>query len=201
MGAIPVLKPREVAALLERLGFVGVRQRGRIDSSDMPTGAGQLSPSTLDATSHQRCCGRSRATSGLRSRNYLIAAESLIGGPTSAFSGRAAMAPRAADAARSAARHRGRRDLVAGHAGPRGQAVVGLECDQRGRRRLHDPGEPLAGGGPAGARRLRGHCARRRVRGLRRAGSGRAPVHPGALLGSCPPEAGRGRWTPASGAG
>ena len=28
MGAIPVLKPREVAALLERLGFVGVRQRG-----------------------------------------------------------------------------------------------------------------------------------------------------------------------------
>jgi len=28
VGAIPVLKPREVAALLERLGFVGVRQRG-----------------------------------------------------------------------------------------------------------------------------------------------------------------------------
>lgn len=28
MGSIPVLKPRDVAALLERLGFVGVRQRG-----------------------------------------------------------------------------------------------------------------------------------------------------------------------------
>ena len=28
MGAIPVLKPREVVALLERLGFVGMRQRG-----------------------------------------------------------------------------------------------------------------------------------------------------------------------------
>ena len=28
MGSIPVLKPREVMALLERLGFVGVRQRG-----------------------------------------------------------------------------------------------------------------------------------------------------------------------------
>lgn len=28
MGSIPVLKPREVAALLERLGFVEVRQRG-----------------------------------------------------------------------------------------------------------------------------------------------------------------------------
>ena len=28
MGDIPVLKPREVVALLERLGFVEVRQRG-----------------------------------------------------------------------------------------------------------------------------------------------------------------------------
>ncbi|MBI4591129.1 MAG: type II toxin-antitoxin system HicA family toxin [Candidatus Rokubacteria bacterium] len=28
MGSIPVLKPREVVVLLERLGFVGVRQRG-----------------------------------------------------------------------------------------------------------------------------------------------------------------------------
>jgi predicted RNA binding protein YcfA (HicA-like mRNA interferase family) len=28
MGKYPVLKPREVAAILERLGFVAVRQRG-----------------------------------------------------------------------------------------------------------------------------------------------------------------------------
>ena len=28
MGRIPVLKPREVIAILERLGFVQVRQRG-----------------------------------------------------------------------------------------------------------------------------------------------------------------------------
>lgn len=28
MGRVPVLKPREVVALLERLGFVEVRQRG-----------------------------------------------------------------------------------------------------------------------------------------------------------------------------
>jgi predicted RNA binding protein YcfA (HicA-like mRNA interferase family) len=28
MGDIPVLKPREVAAILERLGFVEVRQKG-----------------------------------------------------------------------------------------------------------------------------------------------------------------------------
>ncbi len=28
MGKYPVLKPREVAAILERLGFVEVRQRG-----------------------------------------------------------------------------------------------------------------------------------------------------------------------------
>jgi predicted RNA binding protein YcfA (HicA-like mRNA interferase family) len=28
MGSVPVLKPREVVAILERLGFVEVRQRG-----------------------------------------------------------------------------------------------------------------------------------------------------------------------------
>lgn len=28
MGSVPVLKPREVVALLERLGFAEVRQRG-----------------------------------------------------------------------------------------------------------------------------------------------------------------------------
>ena len=28
MGSVPVLKPREVVALLEGVGFVGVRQRG-----------------------------------------------------------------------------------------------------------------------------------------------------------------------------
>ena len=28
MGDVPILKPREVAAILERLGFVEVRQRG-----------------------------------------------------------------------------------------------------------------------------------------------------------------------------
>ncbi|MFN2502190.1 MAG: type II toxin-antitoxin system HicA family toxin [Pyrinomonadaceae bacterium] len=28
MGAIPILKPREVVTLLERLGFIEVRQRG-----------------------------------------------------------------------------------------------------------------------------------------------------------------------------
>jgi predicted RNA binding protein YcfA (HicA-like mRNA interferase family) len=28
VGSIPALKPREVVALLERLGFAGVRQRG-----------------------------------------------------------------------------------------------------------------------------------------------------------------------------
>ena len=28
MGAVPVLKPREVVARLERLGFIEVRQRG-----------------------------------------------------------------------------------------------------------------------------------------------------------------------------
>ncbi|MBI2204051.1 MAG: type II toxin-antitoxin system HicA family toxin [Candidatus Rokubacteria bacterium] len=44
MGAIPVLKPREVAALLERLGFVGVRQRGSHRQFRHPDGRGTTVP-------------------------------------------------------------------------------------------------------------------------------------------------------------
>jgi Transposase IS66 family len=75
--------------------------------------------------------------------------------------------------------------VVALHARAREQTVVGLERDEHGRRHLHDLGEPLAGGGPAGAQRLRRHRACRRVRGLQRPGPRRAALHPGALLGPC----------------
>src|SRR5439155_27035612 len=61
------------------------------------------------------------------------------------------------------------------------------------RRRLHDPREPLAGGGPTGARRLHRHRARRRLRGLRCLEPRRAAVHPGPLLGPCPPQVRGGR--------
>ena len=39
MGDVPVLKPREVAGILERLGFVEVRQRGPTGSIATPTAA------------------------------------------------------------------------------------------------------------------------------------------------------------------
>lgn len=44
MGAVPVLKPREVAALLERMGFVEVRQRGSHRQYRHPDGRGTTVP-------------------------------------------------------------------------------------------------------------------------------------------------------------
>jgi predicted RNA binding protein YcfA (HicA-like mRNA interferase family) len=43
-GSIPVLKPREVAALLERLGFAEVRQRGSHRQFRHPDGRGTTVP-------------------------------------------------------------------------------------------------------------------------------------------------------------
>ena len=44
MGSLPVLKPREVAALLEQLGFVEVRQRGSHRQYRHPDGRGTTLP-------------------------------------------------------------------------------------------------------------------------------------------------------------
>lgn len=44
MGEIPVLKPREVAAILERLGFVEVRQKGSHKQYRHPDGRGTTVP-------------------------------------------------------------------------------------------------------------------------------------------------------------
>ena len=44
MGALPVLKPREVAALLLRLGFMQVRQRGSHCQYRHPDGRGTTVP-------------------------------------------------------------------------------------------------------------------------------------------------------------
>ena len=44
MGSLPVLKPREVAALLEKLGFVEVRQRGSHRQYRHPDGRGTTLP-------------------------------------------------------------------------------------------------------------------------------------------------------------
>jgi predicted RNA binding protein YcfA (HicA-like mRNA interferase family) len=44
MGKPPVLKPREVATILERLGFVEVRQRGSHKQYRHPDGRGTTVP-------------------------------------------------------------------------------------------------------------------------------------------------------------
>ena len=44
MGSVPVLKPREVAALLVRLGFQEVRQRGSHRQYRHPDGRGTTVP-------------------------------------------------------------------------------------------------------------------------------------------------------------
>ena len=44
MGNVAVLKPREVAAILERLGFVEVRQRGSHRQYRHPDGRGTTVP-------------------------------------------------------------------------------------------------------------------------------------------------------------
>jgi predicted RNA binding protein YcfA (HicA-like mRNA interferase family) len=44
MGRIPVLKPREVAAILEALGFSEVRQRGSHKKFRHPDGRGTTLP-------------------------------------------------------------------------------------------------------------------------------------------------------------
>jgi predicted RNA binding protein YcfA (HicA-like mRNA interferase family) len=44
MARLPVLKPREVAAILERLGFVEVRQRGSHKQFRHPDGRGTTVP-------------------------------------------------------------------------------------------------------------------------------------------------------------
>ncbi|MGI8782779.1 MAG: type II toxin-antitoxin system HicA family toxin [Acidobacteriota bacterium] len=44
MGSVPVLKPREAAALLLRLGFIEVRQRGSHCQYRHPDGRGTTIP-------------------------------------------------------------------------------------------------------------------------------------------------------------
>ena len=44
MGSIPVLKPREVASILQKMGFVEVRQRGSHKQFRHPDGRGTTVP-------------------------------------------------------------------------------------------------------------------------------------------------------------
>ena len=62
-GSLPVLKPREVVSLLERLGFVEVRQRGSHRQYRHADERGTTVPfhgsrDMVVATFRQRCCGK-----------------------------------------------------------------------------------------------------------------------------------------------
>jgi hypothetical protein len=62
-GSIPVLKPREVVALLERLGSWRCANVGLTASFAMPMVEERPSPSTEIVTYRQRSSGRLRAIS------------------------------------------------------------------------------------------------------------------------------------------
>ncbi len=68
MGNVPVLRAQDVVCLLVKRGFVEVRSAVRTNSSGTLMVAQPPSPSIKDATSLQRCCARSRKTSGCASR-------------------------------------------------------------------------------------------------------------------------------------
>jgi hypothetical protein len=62
MGKYPVLKPREVTAILEKLALLKLDSAARTNSIATRTGVAQRFPSTADVTSHQSCCGKSLKT-------------------------------------------------------------------------------------------------------------------------------------------
>ncbi|MGZ8193626.1 MAG: type II toxin-antitoxin system HicA family toxin [Methylobacter sp.] len=71
MGHLPVLKPREVVALLEALGFNELRQRGSHKQFHHPDGRLQQSHFTLDVMCHRFCFGKLPKILGYRSMSFL----------------------------------------------------------------------------------------------------------------------------------
>jgi len=69
MGALPLLKPAEVCRLLERLGFVPVRQRGSHVQYRHPDGRGTTVPLHKGRVSPRHCSGRLLGTSDSPSKN------------------------------------------------------------------------------------------------------------------------------------
>jgi predicted RNA binding protein YcfA (HicA-like mRNA interferase family) len=64
MGSIPILKPREVARILESFGFIEVRQRGSHKQYRHTDGRGTTVLFIPVETSHLFCCGKLPKTSG-----------------------------------------------------------------------------------------------------------------------------------------
>ena len=64
MSSLPVLRPREVVRILEKLGFKEVRQRGSHRQYRLTDGRGTTVPFHADGTLLRRCCGRLPKTLG-----------------------------------------------------------------------------------------------------------------------------------------
>jgi predicted RNA binding protein YcfA (HicA-like mRNA interferase family) len=63
MAGVPVLKPREVIAILNALGFIEVRQRGSHKQFRHPDGHGTTVPDHGGRDIPRSCCDRSLRTS------------------------------------------------------------------------------------------------------------------------------------------
>src|SRR5687767_11273869 len=77
VGAVPVLKPREVVALLEKLGFVQVRQRGCTGSIATRTVEERQSHFMLVAIFRLHFSARSLVTLASRRSSCSVASELL----------------------------------------------------------------------------------------------------------------------------
>ena len=60
MGKHPVLRPREVAAILGKLGFVKLDSAAHTNNIDTRTGGARQFLFTALATSHRSYCGKSQ---------------------------------------------------------------------------------------------------------------------------------------------
>jgi predicted RNA binding protein YcfA (HicA-like mRNA interferase family)/predicted XRE-type DNA-binding protein len=69
VGTLPTLKPREVVALLQGLGFAEVRQKGSHKQFRHADGRGTTVPFHGGRDISPRCCGRLRRTSDSRPNN------------------------------------------------------------------------------------------------------------------------------------
>src|SRR2546422_10742972 len=70
MAKPPVLKPREVVALLEQRGFSEAGSADRTSNSDIPMAAARRCRSTRAATSRRPCFDRLQRTSAFRSMSF-----------------------------------------------------------------------------------------------------------------------------------
>ena len=78
MGDVPVLKPREVTAILQQLGFVEVRQSGSHKQYRHPDGRVTTVPTIRVATSRPHSCGPLQETSASTFASSCVAPDTQV---------------------------------------------------------------------------------------------------------------------------